>query len=328
MIHYKSAGEEEKEDLLEFAKQYGEDGIKSFLSLEFERENGNRIMEIGKKLGDDNARMIFNHLSRLADYVDQNNEELGKLFFEDSQVVSEKTFLCVRRELLRKAHETIISFAESLSTKENIKDDKIGKLLSDLKKNKTEIGLFHSLLKTIKVAGEKIDFEMVKGLDLSEKAIGEDIAESEKQEILEIARENYFGDIFKDNHEAAQRVVDELEGELFGIDGLKNQRTYALKYQGKIIAFCRFKPIDGKPDELYAGSLNVFKDLRGLSIGGYFVRATTGKEAKNYILRATTRVDNVANESYKKCGWKIDEEDPFEKNGVKYFNMTMNRRKK
>jgi len=328
LIHYKSASEEEKEDLLEFAKQYGENGIKSFLSLEFERENGNRIMEIGEKLGDDNARIIFNHLSRLADYVDQNNEELVQLFFEGSQDVSGKTFLGVRRELLQKAHEMIISFAKSLSTEENIKDDKIGKLLSDLEKNKTEIDLFHSLLKTIKGEGEKIDFEKVKNLDLAEKPIGEDLIEAEKLEILEIAEENYFNDAYRDNPEAAQRVIDELEAELFGTEGSANQRTYSLKYQGYVIAFCRFKPIEGKPGHLYAGSLNVYKDLRGLSVGGYFVRATLGKESKDHIIEAITRADNPVNKDYQKCGFVIDKENPFEKNGVKYFNMTMDRREK
>lgn len=186
--------------------------------------------------------------------------------------------------------------------------------------------LLAAVLKGAKEAGEKIDFEKVKNIRLEEKPIGEDLEESEKQEILEIAKENYFGDVYKDNSEVAQKVIDELETELFGIDGLKNQRTYTLKYQGRVIAFCRFKPIEGKPDELYAGSLNVYKDLRGFSIGGYFVRATTGKEAKNYILRAITRADNIANANYKKCGWAISEENHFEKNGVKYFNMTMDRR--
>ena len=206
--------------------------------------------------------------------------------------------------------------------------ERVEKLMTDFEKAPSEIFLLTSMLKEAKAAGEKIDYEAVKYLKLYEKPIGEDLPGEEKEEILEMARDTYFNDVYKDNPEAAQRVIDELEGELFGIDGLKNQRTYILKYQGRVIAFCRFKPIKGKLGHLYAGSLNVCKDLRELSIGGYFVRATTGKEAKEFVLEAVTRENNVANESYKKCGWVLDEANPFEKTGVKYFNMEMDRREK
>lgn len=188
--------------------------------------------------------------------------------------------------------------------------------------------LLASMLKEAKAAGEKIDYETEKYLKLYEKPIGEDLPDEEKVEILEMARDTYFNDVYKDNPEAAQRVIDDLEGELFGMDGLKSQRTYTLKYQGRVIAFCRFKPIERKPDELYAGSLNVYKDLQGLSVGRYFVRATLGKESKNHVIRAITRADNSVNEDYKKCGFVIDEKNPFEKNGVQYFNMAMDRREK
>jgi hypothetical protein len=46
------------------------------------------------------------------------------------------------------------------------------------------------------------------------------------------------------------------------------------------------------------------------------------------MIEAITRADNPVNGDYKKCGFSIDEENPFEKNGVKYFNMTMDRRGK
>lgn len=58
------------------------------------------------------------------------------------------------------------------------------------------------------------------------------------------------------------------------------------------------------------------------------MRATLGRESKDHTIRAVTRANNPVNGDYKKCGWKIDERNPFENNGVKYFNMIMDRREK
>ncbi len=72
------------------------------------------------------------------------------------------------------------------------------------------ISMLSSMLKDARAAGEKIDCKEEKYLKLSMKPIGADLPDGEKEEILEIAKENYFEDIYKGNPEAAQRVIDEL----------------------------------------------------------------------------------------------------------------------
>jgi hypothetical protein len=58
------------------------------------------------------------------------------------------------------------------------------------------------------------------------------------------------------------------------------------------------------------------------------MRATLGKESKDHVIHAITRADNPANGDYQKCGFVIDDKNSFEENGVRYFNMMMDRREK
>ena len=251
----------------------------------------------------------------------KTEKELVEIFgdnFHKEELLNE-----TRRELLKRAHGIIEKFYEKLEKGESGKAE-IEKLLSDIENSGIEIDLLSSMLKAAKTAKERVDFETVKFLDLYEKQTGEDLPDEEKKEILELAKDNYFNDVYKDNSETAQGVIDDLEVELYGEGKMKNQRAYILKYQGKIIAFCRFAPLEEKPGEVYAGSLNVYKDLQNLCVGGYFVKTVLEKESRENVIHAITRADNPANETYGKLGFRFEEQD-FEKNGVKYFNIIMDK---
>jgi ribosomal protein S18 acetylase RimI-like enzyme len=263
-------------------------------------------------------RMISEKIYEYADLADRRDNELEELFYTDKK---RRNLGWVRMEFFQKAASTLSRFGEALTGDTKLDDSHVQKMLAELSRSSTEIEVMASMLKAARHEGNDIEYSQIKNLELEEKEVGLDLDEKEKQEILEIARENYFSDIFKDNPEAAQGVITDLEKEL---DDIKNQKAYILKYQGRVIAFFRFKLI--APNELYAGSLNVYKDLQNLSIGTHFLRATLEQESRRNVIRAITRSNNPAIGLYKKCGFTIDEENPFEKNGVKYFNMMMNRR--
>ncbi len=188
--------------------------------------------------------------------------------------------------------------------------------------------LLLSMLKAEKAAGGKIDYIETKYLKLTEKPIGQDLPDEEKMEILELAEDTYFNDVFKNNPEAAQRVIDKLKGVLFGPDGLTRQRTYTLKFRGNVVAFVRFKPVEKNPGHVYAASLNVRKELCGYSVGKYFAGATEKIESRSNVLHAVVREDDILIAKHRKSGWTIDEKKPFVRDGIKYFNMTLDRREK
>jgi len=196
------------------------------------------------------------------------------------------------------------------------------KALTKLDKNNKDISTLAFILKAAKDAGEKIDWENIKELELDKKEIGSDLPQEEKEEVLAIAKENYLRDVYPDNLAAAKDVIENLEAELFGENGLKGQRTYILKYQGQIVAFCRFKPQgDG---QLYAGSLNVEREVKNFCLGPYFLRQTLLEEARENDIVAITRANNPANKKYKELGFVFDSKS-FIKNGVEYYNITLSR---
>ena len=291
----------------------------SFLSLEIEQANGHRIIEIGENLSPEAAEKVFGKIGEIIKLSEAEDKELLNILFEGRKAGFAPV---IKWELLKKAHSIIVKFGNELR-KEGADKIQIEKFLANLESSKIEIDLLASMLKAAKFAKEKIDCGEIKHLELSEKSIGEDLSKTEKQEILEIAKENYFNDIYKDNPEAAEEVIRELEEEL---EDIKNQRAYILKYQEHAIAFCRFKPIEGKPGEVYAGSLNVYHDLQNFSVGSYFIRTILKRESKENIIHAITRADNLANAYYKHCGFVFGEK--FGKNGVEYYKIEMDKRRK
>jgi hypothetical protein len=190
-------------------------------------------------------------------------------------------------------------------------------VIDGLEKIKVEISLLAAVLKTIKESGERVALENIKDLDLSKKEIDSYLSDEEKAEIMDMVKENYLKGIYADNPKAARAVFSEVENEL---EEIKNQTTYTLKFQGKVVAFCRFKPVG--ENELYAGSLNVEKEVQGFAVAGYFLDQTLLEEAKNNTIHAITRVNNLANAKYKKLGFIFDPKTFF-KNGVEYYNITL-----
>lgn len=194
-----------------------------------------------------------------------------------------------------------------------------------------EIMLLSTMLKAAKAGGEKIDFETIRNLKLEKRIIGEKdengeeikLSEEEKGEMLKMAEKNYREVVYSDNHEAAEAVISDLKKELD--EGLNGQMLYTLRFQDQLAAFVRFKKLND--NEVYAGSLNVHQEVNNLCIGKYFTDSVLPEVAKQFRIRAITRAQNPALSLYKKQGFIIDEGHSFEKNGEKYYNMVMERKR-
>jgi len=303
------------------------DRAKSFLATEIDKNIGNKVVETGSKLTEEDARLFFSKIAELSDFASKAKREISSLFYGEKQSIE---ISGSRPELLKKAQDIIIKFSEALN-----KDNQLGirKLLSDLDKTKIEIELLHSVLKSAKENKENIPFELIKDLGIETKEIGEDLSEQEKGEILEISNKNYFKIVFPNEPEKAKTVVEGLEKELFPEifpdekkDSVKNQRTYTLKYKGIIVAFCKFKQIPEKPDELEFTSVNVSSELQGLNIGEYFISKVLETESKNHIINGESFAKNTtANNLYKKQGFVMTE-DYSKKYGELMFKMRMDKR--
>lgn len=213
---------------------------------------------------------------------------------------------------------------------------RIEKFASD--EQQKEIDYLYSILKVSREKRNSVSLETIRNLNFYTSEIGEDLNEKEKKEILEISRKNYFEVVFPNEPEKARVVVEGLEKELYPekfpnkkTENVKNQKTYTLKYKGSIIAFCKFKQVSGKPDELEFTSVNISPELHGLNIGEYFISKVLDAESKNHIINGESFAKNTAaNKLYfEKVGFKNTGEYESEKYlGERLYKMRMEKREK
>ena len=294
------------------------DRLKSFLCLELDDKLGTEIIDLGEKLPPQQADLFFSKVAMINDLAAKEESDLGSILVKDNQSLD---FFALRSTLLKNACDLIVKF--SAVTKEKFSAEETRDLFQELEGVKKEMILLASILKTAKQQGEPIDFEKIKGLKLERRILGEikkdTLSEEEKNELKDIVAKNYQ-EIFLQpgknfNPEAYQRVTKEFAVEL---ESPETQLAYILKYKDQIVSFARYKALS--EHEVYGGSLNVSRDLKGLSIGKYFTQAAEGEISQQYDIRIKSRFENPANEMYQKNGFVIVGEHT-EKDGVKYYDM-------
>lgn len=287
------------------------DRIKSFLSLRVELSDANRLISIGREMKDD-SNLIFDKISQIVDLIDKKNEELQSLFFNKN---SEINFSVVREKLLEKIHNIILDFSDNLSSEKN--PNALENILNKLESSKTETLFLVSVLEALKNSGHDFDLDLIKNINLNISDYGQEISEQDKNQIINIAATNWAD---FDNKKMVDTVLDGLRESL---SGQKEQRAYILKYKETVIGFVRFEKTDH--GNVYAGSFNVSKDLRGLSVGNSLMEKALIEEGGKNNLEAAASIKISAACSYiEKVGFVADGLiDSYHGTGEKMFSIKL-----
>ena len=269
----KNKNNKEIKSVKTFCAKFGKEGLDSFLSLEMGANVGNEILNIGDNLDHLAAKKVFAKVSELTNLIEKNDDEL-----RDTFGVAE-SFNCreLRLELLNKTTKIIQNFSDSIS-QSGASNEKTNDLILELERTKGELIVLTTILKKAKTEGKEIKFDLIKDLNLEINKPGEEIQEKDKQQIIEIAQDNWQAQ----NPAIADVVIDGLKDSL---KNTRNQRCYTLKYKNGVIGFIRFESTEN--NKLYVGSLNIVKDLRGLNVGNNFMDASIAREAEINVLEAT-----------------------------------------
>ena len=316
LIYFNQADAEKKEKLLNFISNHKEDGIKSFLALETDKQLGEKLLNLSSRLDRDAAAIFFHQLSEMTDLAEKENSELKKLFLKDGEEECSLDWTEIRLGLLRKANEIITNFNQESEGPQANRN-----LLKALENGKAEISLLASVLKEAKKENLNINLETIKNLNLSVKEFNETMPSADYQAVLNMAQENWrsFG-----NEKMEKTVVSDLEKTL---KENINQRSYTLKYKDRVIGFVRFEKTDN--NSLYAGSFNVSNDLRGLSIGQKMMESVLAGESENNILEATASIKIPAGCAYvEKIGFVADGIiDNYHSTGESLFSIKLDKEK-
>lgn len=267
-------------DLIAFAEKYREDGLKCFLSQEFDQNNGQKIIGIGEKLEKIDAQKVFAKISELGDLAQKKDEELASAIYKDNQ---KEISPSVRGELMRRAHNIISRFSDELRGGEKVDEEKIQKLLANLEQSRIEIDLVASLLIAGKKEGEEQNLEDIKGLEISEVS-GKEVLEN--KELIDKLREMYRANNSHKSKEDLERLMSDFEKHL------EHDAKFYLVYFDKegredkklenLVGFMRSSNFDGQKElpagDRYLGAMNIDPLLQKFYFGENFLRETIEKE--------------------------------------------------
>ncbi|MBI5729117.1 MAG: GNAT family N-acetyltransferase [Candidatus Magasanikbacteria bacterium] len=306
--YVQQAATEGKERARAFIERYGENGFKTFLSLEHDRESGGKILDIGEKLSPVLAEEIFEKYGELVEAAMNAGEYLSKKFprgdGEDSRALETN----VADQLLRRGKDLLVQIATMAGEEKN--GEAIKNRLSRMKK---DVVLFASAFKIYAQPG-RVDFDKISGVEIATEQ-SEDLDGNEIEEMRSIFAANRSGEDFTRQFLAAQLKKFDKIVESAG------RKFYMLKNDGRIVSFARFdERDDGK---LYFGFFNTESEVRGHGIGGAFMQAILEREARDKDVVLDVRVDNPAAKSYERdFGFKIEKTFVDGKNGATYYRMT------
>jgi len=135
---------EEIKQLQDFIAKNGHEGLRAFLSLEFDPAAGKKILELAEKIATPEMTSILKQYSTLVNYAETNSTELAKEFMADNEQTSFESAvfegLLVRaKDVLMTAHRRVIKQGEN---PEQVINSTIGELEQESPKQRTVSGCF------------------------------------------------------------------------------------------------------------------------------------------------------------------------------------------
>jgi hypothetical protein len=311
MIGYiKNSTNESIANKKEFAKQYGVNGLRTFLSIEQGgKEMGDKIINLGEKLPEETAKKVFTKYGEIIDSVNKAEEEVKKLYEKES--VPNEVFISVKESLLKKGAELLTRVADDLENDEELKEENIIKKLENVKISSVIMGQSYVELHK---QGIKVPIEEIKNTTI-EKISANDLSETVKKEIVDVYEKGRPEETYE-NKEHIKLLKDEFEKTLNN----KDTFVFNIRFNNEIVAFATF--YKESEDTLHIGGLTFIDDVRNPAIGNA-VMVSIMNEFKDFNIKALVHSKNKVLAMYqKRFGFEIVKELPLEENaGELYYEI-------
>ncbi len=272
--YYLSSSSRNRESLVNFAKKFGENGLKTFLACEYGFEAGDQIIDLGEKLPPEVAQKIFDKYSAIVKLCHKTISEIEQNFKKEATPeVANK----INENLLFKAKELLQSFY--LQAGQNITPEEMLKKLDNIN---TDIILFASTFKNLTNSGEKVDFKEATDTKMETKKPAE-LSPAEREEMMRIFLANRE---IGYTEELLQTISADFENALTPAKGSnKATATFTiLKHNNAIISFLRLEPTG--ENRLYAASFNTRPEAKGFAIGNAMMKEVLNKAAEENTISA------------------------------------------
>ena len=312
--YFSNGGAVAGDNLIFIAKEYGIEGLKTFLSCEYGMEMGNKIIGLAEKLPKKTAQKIFNKYYRIVKEVDQVIEHLEQTYGEKDY--NDKTINAIRENLLIKAKDLLAEYSDITRREgEKIDPKEVEERIENIK---TEVTLFASSYKTISKT-EGVTLNEIKGIELTNKSVAEMTAE-EKQEMINMfvptRRLSYYPEAL------GESSIKGFEKSMATPD----TKFYIYKQDGRIISFFR---LDDMPNgNKYFGNFVVRKEAQESKIGTEILSSIVHEISSGVNIEADVFADNPIVKTYiEKFGFTITSIDREWKNtGQMHYHIIIDRK--
>ncbi|MBD3248022.1 hypothetical protein GF382_01885 [Candidatus Falkowbacteria bacterium] len=280
---------------MDFVKRHGEVGLKTFLSLEFGEEMGEKILDLGEKINGSEVDRIFARYSQIVSLADQVEQELRDRF--ENIEANEQNIKDIARHVLKKANCLLENFSSSIEHKEEIDEEQV---LSALDDYNSELIFSLGVLRSFK---DKIEMEDLEGVSFEKKTAGVYARDKEATKAVQAgkkgngradATEGVLADeisqmfsIYRKNWQQYPEKFQNILLEGYGNRLLKNDkstRIYQYKKDDKLMAFLRIDDI--APGRKYFGSFNALDSVKGGRVGEALLSKALAEEGKDSDIEA------------------------------------------
>ena len=303
LLFLKKVNVQKADELKKFTSSFQTDGLRTFLSIEQEKEGekiGDKILTLGEKLPKETADSVFKKYGEIIDNVNKIVEFAQHNFAKEIKT-SPELIKKIEETLYIKGKQLLSQVYTDVSSEKEVNPVEIEKQLDRINADTiTTFAIFKQAVKN----GEELPIESIEGSVFSKKGAGE-ISKEQQEEMLNLYETNWK------NHPDRDFVVslkEYFKSAFVPIENQKRNHFYTFEkdmhVDGKnrhIRAFVRFEQQDD--GSLYASALNVDEASKNFGLGEAMMDEALVREAKENILHASCRKDNPSNMRYFEKGF-------------------------
>ncbi|MFA5991155.1 MAG: GNAT family N-acetyltransferase [Candidatus Doudnabacteria bacterium] len=292
--------------LRNFARTYGIAGLRTFISLDYDRSLGGRILDIGEKLEKPLVVALFKKYGEIVDCAYQAKAYLDGHFFagtSESENLSQKLI----EGLLKKGKDLLSEFSPA---SENKQLDSV-ELINRLEAVKTEVLLFAQAFKVLPKEA-KVEFEDIANTSIEDRDSAS-LTEEEKKQMTEIFTLNRLGNY-------PEKLLKQTQKDFTETLNTPGHTFRMLVHQGRLVAFLHYDRISG--NEIYVGSLNLHPSAKDSPIAIAMLKAALEEKGGENKLKAIVWQNNPAGRFYKMLGFKeTGQIENYENTGEVYLQL-------
>ncbi len=284
--------ERDKNRLIGFAKQYGIEGLRSFLASDYDPKMTGVVLAVGEQ-APESAKDIFAKYNQIIDEAKKITDYLMESFRQKSEEISKQNLDRIRDNLLRRAKEFLAKFSQK-----SLSGSRPESVMTELEGTRSQIVLFSAVFKEmLKTPDFSIREFMTRSVEIKDST---QLNEQERSEMLEVfeagRRENKYPEGLQQKSIAAFKKVLAEPGHEFTL----------LTHDGHVMAFVRADKLPS--GEIYLGSYNLRQETKGTPLAVILAKDRIEHYGQEADLVADAYEDNPAVPYYTKIlGFKITE---------------------